>query len=79
MLGVVWDHYSSKLKGKQYKQSTSSKSTKTEALVFLCSVAGVKRDLSTPTQTSSTIRWKNFKTEVSLVTNIFRSHYAGEI
>ena len=30
MFGVVWDHYSSKLKGKQYKQNTSPKSYKTE-------------------------------------------------
>ena len=30
MFGVVWDYYSSKLKGKQYKQNTSPKSYKTE-------------------------------------------------
>ena len=30
MFGVFWDYYSSKLKGKQYKQNTSSKSYKTE-------------------------------------------------
>ena len=30
MFGVVWDYYSSKLKGKQYKHNTSPKSYKTE-------------------------------------------------
>ena len=29
MFGVVWVYYSSKLKGKQYKQNTSPKSYKT--------------------------------------------------
>ena len=28
MFGVVWDYYSSKLKGKQYKQNTSLKNYK---------------------------------------------------
>ena len=30
MFGVVWDYYSSKLKGKQFKQNTTPKSYKTE-------------------------------------------------
>ena len=30
MFGVVWDYYSSKLKGKQNKQITSPKSYKTD-------------------------------------------------
>ena len=30
MFGVVWDYYSLKLKGKEYKQNISSKSYKTE-------------------------------------------------
>ena len=30
MFGVVWDYYSSKLKGKQYKRDTAPKSYKTE-------------------------------------------------
>ena len=30
MFGEVWDHNSSELKGKQYKQSTTPKSYKTE-------------------------------------------------
>ena len=30
MFGVVWDYYSSKLKGKQFKHNTSPKSYKTE-------------------------------------------------
>ena len=35
MFGVVWDYYSSKLlKGKQYKQSTSPKSYKTEIKIL---------------------------------------------
>ena len=34
MLGVVWDYYSSKLKGKQYKQKTSPKSYKTEIKIL---------------------------------------------
>ena len=34
MLGVVWDYYSLKLKGKQYEQNTSSKSYKTEIKIL---------------------------------------------
>ena len=34
MFGVVWDNYSSKLKGKQSKQNTSSKSYKTETKIL---------------------------------------------
>ena len=34
MLGLVWDYYSSKLKGEQYKQNTSPKSYKTEIKIF---------------------------------------------
>ena len=34
MFGVVWDYYSSKLKGKQYKQNTSLESYKTEAEIL---------------------------------------------
>ena len=30
MFGVVWDYYSSKVKGKQYKQNTWPRSYKTE-------------------------------------------------
>ena len=30
MFGVVWDYYSSKLKGKQYKQNTVPKNYRTE-------------------------------------------------
>ena len=30
MFGLVWDYYSSKLKGKQYKQNTSPNNYKTE-------------------------------------------------
>ena len=33
MFSVVWDNYSSKLKGKQYKQNTSWKSYKTETKI----------------------------------------------
>ena len=34
MFGVVWDYYSSKLKGKQYKQNTSLRSYKTEIKIL---------------------------------------------
>ena len=34
MLGVVWNHYSSKLKGKQYKQNIPPKSYKTEVKIL---------------------------------------------
>ena len=34
MFGVVWDEYSSKLKGKQYKQNTWTKSYKTEIKIL---------------------------------------------
>ena len=34
MFGVIWDYYSSKLKGKQYKQNTSPKSYKTEIKIL---------------------------------------------
>ena len=34
MFGVVWDYYSSNLKGKQYKQNTSPKSYKTEIKIL---------------------------------------------
>ena len=34
MFGVVWDYYSAKLKGKQYKQNTSPKSYKTEIKIL---------------------------------------------
>ena len=34
MFGAVWDYYSSKPKGKQYKQNTSPKSYKTEIKIL---------------------------------------------
>ena len=34
MFDVVWDHYCSKLKGKQYKQNSSLKSYKTEIKIL---------------------------------------------
>ena len=34
MFAVVWDYYSSKLKGKQYKLNTSPKSYKTEIKIL---------------------------------------------
>ena len=34
MFGVVWDYYSSKLKGEQYKRNTSPKSYKTEIKIL---------------------------------------------
>ena len=34
MFGVVWDYYSWKLKGKQYKQNTTPKSYKTEIKIL---------------------------------------------
>ena len=34
MFGVVWDHYNSKLKGKQYKQNMTPKSYKTEIKIL---------------------------------------------
>ena len=34
MCGVVWDYYSSILKGKQYKLNTSPKSYKTEIKIL---------------------------------------------
>ena len=34
MFGVIWDYFSSKLKGKQYKQSTSPKSYKIEMKIL---------------------------------------------
>ena len=34
MFGVVWDYYSSKLKGKQYKQITQSKSYESEIKIL---------------------------------------------
>ena len=34
MFGVAWDYYSSKLKGKHYKQKTSTKSYKTEIKIL---------------------------------------------
>ena len=34
MFGVVYDYYSSKLKGKQYKQNTSLKSYETEIKIL---------------------------------------------
>ena len=34
MFGVVWDYYSSKLKGKQDKQNTSPKNFKTEIKIL---------------------------------------------
>ena len=34
MFGVVWDYYSSKLKGKQNKQNTSPKSYRTEIKIL---------------------------------------------
>ena len=37
MFGVVWDYYSSKWKGKQYKQSTSPKNYKIEIKILACS------------------------------------------
>ena len=37
MFGVVWDYYSSKLKGKKYiyKQNTSPKNVKTEIKILV--------------------------------------------
>ena len=34
MFDVVWDYYSSKLKGKQYKQNTSPKSYEAEIKIL---------------------------------------------
>ena len=34
MFGVVWDYYSSKLKGKQYKQNIPTKIDKTEIKIL---------------------------------------------
>ena len=34
MFGIVWGYYSSKLKGKQYKQNTSPKSNKSEIKIL---------------------------------------------
>ena len=34
MCGVLWDYYSSKLKGKQYQQNTTAKSYKTEIKIL---------------------------------------------
>ena len=34
MFGVVWEYYSSKLKGKHFKQDTSPKSYKTEIKIL---------------------------------------------
>ena len=34
MFGVVWDYYSSKLKGKPYKQNTSPKSYEAEVKIL---------------------------------------------
>ena len=34
MFGVVWDYYSSKLKGKQYEQNTTQKSYKTKIKIL---------------------------------------------
>ena len=34
MFGVLWDYYSSKQKGKQYKQNTFPKSYKTEIKIL---------------------------------------------
>ena len=34
MFGVVWDYYSLKLQGKQYKQNTSLKIYKTEIKIL---------------------------------------------
>ena len=34
MFGVAWDYYSSKLKGKQYKQTTTAESYKTEMKII---------------------------------------------
>ena len=34
MFGVVWNYYSSKLKGEQYKQNTPPKSYKTEIKIL---------------------------------------------
>ena len=34
MFGVVWDYYSSKLKGKQYKQKTPPRNYKTEIKIL---------------------------------------------
>ena len=35
MFGVVWNYYRLKLQGKQYKQSTSPKSYKTEIKILV--------------------------------------------
>ena len=34
MFGVVWGYYSLRLKGKQYKQNTSSKNYKTDIKIL---------------------------------------------
>ena len=34
MFGVVWDYYSSKLKGKQHEQNSSPKNYKTEIKIL---------------------------------------------
>ena len=34
MFGLVWDYFTSKLKGKQYKQNTSPKSYKNEIKIL---------------------------------------------
>ena len=34
MFGLVWDYYSSKLKGKQYKQKTLPKNYRTEIKIL---------------------------------------------
>ena len=34
MFGVVWDYYSSKLEGKEYKQNTPPRSYKTEIKIL---------------------------------------------
>ena len=48
-LGVVWDYFSSKLKGKQNKQNTSPKSYKTE-IKFSLTLCYLNQALNNPAQ-----------------------------
>ena len=54
MFGVVWDYYSSNLKGKQYKQNTPPKVIKLK-LKFSLTVGYLNRALNNPAQSA-----KNF-------------------
>ena len=56
MFGVVWDYYSSKLKGKQYKQNTSPKSYKTEIKILANPGLAFKSSFEQPGPESLLIR-----------------------